>query len=55
MSSWPWPSISDGLEFGQILGIDEADGFALGVDDDEVVDVTLVEDVDGVGGEGVFA
>ena len=46
---------SDGLEFWKILGIDEADGFALGVDDDEVVDVSLVEDVDGVGGEGVFA
>jgi len=28
------------------LGIDEADGFALGVDDDEVVDVPLVEDSD---------
>ena len=46
---------SDGLELGEILGIDEADWFALGVDDDEIVNITLVKDVNGVGGQGIFA
>jgi len=55
LSSWPWPSISDGLELGEVLGIDKADGFPLGVDDDEIVNVTLVEDVNGVCGQSIFA
>ena len=55
MVNKPWPSGSDGFELGEVLGVDEADRFALGIDDDEVVNVPLVEDVDGVGGEGVLA
>ena len=40
------------FEFGEILEVDHADGLFFGVDDDEVVDVALVEDGEGIGGEG---
>ena len=49
-----WPNGLDSFEFGEILRIDEADWYALRVHDNQVVDVSLVEDVDGIGGEGIL-
>lgn len=48
------PSESDDLEFGQVLAVDEAGGFALGVDHDEVVDFVGLEKAEGIHAESGF-
>src|SRR6185437_16849515 len=43
------------FELGQILRINQADGLAPGVDHDQIVNRALVEDLQGLGGQGLFA
>ena len=46
--------LSHDLEFGEVLGIDEADGLVADVDNDQVVDIAFIENFHGFDCESVF-
>ncbi len=49
------PMALDDFEFGQVLTVDEADGFAGFIDDDQVIDFVGLKQTEGVDAQGIVA